>query len=80
MKRDTHPKSEKLFQKFLMQKSNEERLIMGCSMYGTAKEIVKSSIINDNPNISREDLNKEIFLRFYGKEIDNKHLFEYLVI
>jgi hypothetical protein len=80
MKSDTHLKSEKLFQKLLMQKSNEERLIMGCSMFGTAKEIVKSSIINDNPNISREHLKKEVFLRFYGKEVNNKHLFEYLVI
>lgn len=53
-----------------MQKSNEELLIMGYSMCNTAKEIVKSSILNNNPGISNEDLRREIILRFYGDELD----------
>lgn len=76
MKSDTKIKSEKLFQKLLLQKSNENRLIMGCSMYDTAKEIVKSSIQNEKPYITKEDLKKEIFLRFYGNEVNYKDLLE----
>jgi hypothetical protein len=47
---------------------------MGCSMYDTAKEIVKASIINQNPQILNENLKKEIFLRFYGTEVDYKRV------
>ena len=77
MKSDTHLKSELLYHELLLKKSNEERLIMGCSMFGTAKEIVKSSILNENPNISKEKLRIEIFIRFYGNEVNYKSLFDY---
>jgi len=70
MKSDTSINTEKLFRKLLLQKSNEDRLIMGCSMYNTAKELVKSSIINENPNISQRNLKIEILKRFYGNEIN----------
>ena len=49
-------------------KSNEERLLMGFSMYDTAKEIVKSSIIERNPHMTVNQMRREIFLRFYGVE------------
>lgn len=41
---------------------------MGCSMYDTAKQIVRSAISNSRPGITDEEMKKEIFLRFYGKE------------
>jgi len=41
---------------------------MGCSMYDTAKQIVRSAIYNSRPGITDEEMKKEIFLRFYGKE------------
>jgi hypothetical protein len=77
MKRDTNLKSELLFHELLLKKSNEDRLIMGCSMFGTAKEIVAASILNENPHISTEDLKKEIFIRFYGTEVNYQHIFDY---
>ena len=77
MKSDTHLESELLYHELLLKKSNEERLIMGCSMFGTAKEIVKSSILNENPNISKEKLKNEIFIRFYGNDINYKLLLDY---
>ena len=76
MKSDTNIKSEKLFHELLLQKSNEDRLTMGCSMFGTAKEIVAASILNENPNISKENLKKKIFIRFYGNEIDYNQLID----
>ena len=41
---------------------------MGCSMYDTARQIVRSAIYNSRPGITDEEMKKEIFLRFYGKE------------
>jgi len=63
---DTHPETAELFLKLIKTKSNEERLIMGCSMFGTAKQIVRDSIIAKEPQISDAELNKMIFKRFYG--------------
>jgi hypothetical protein len=41
---------------------------MGCSMYDTAKEIVRSAIYNSRPRITDAEIKREIFLRFYGQE------------
>ena len=65
---DTHPDIAIRFQNLLMLKSNEQRLIMGCSMYDAAKQIVRSSIHNKHPQISAAQMRKEIFVRFYGLE------------
>lgn len=65
---DTHPDVAVRFQNLIMLKSNEQRLLMGCSMYDTAKEIVRSAIYNEHPEITPEEMRKEIFLRFYGLE------------
>ncbi len=48
--------------------SGEESLKMACSMYDTAKALVRANILQNNPNISSSDLKKEIFLRFYGSD------------
>jgi len=65
---DTHPEVAARFRNLMRAKSNEQRLLMGCSMYDTAKEIVKSAIYNQRPGIRPEEMKKEIFLRFYGLE------------
>lgn len=65
---DTHPEIAAKFQDLMMQKSGEQRLIMGCSMYDAAKQIVRSSICNTHPGITEEQMRKEIFIRFYGQE------------
>lgn len=65
---DTHPDIAVRFRDLMMSKSGQERLLMGCSMYDTAKQIVRSAISNSRPGITEEEMKKEIFLRFYGKE------------
>jgi len=65
---DTHPEITALFRKLMMEKSGEQRLIMGCSMYDAAKQIVRSSICNSRPCITEEQMKKEVFIRFYGHE------------
>ena len=65
---DTHPEVAAQFRDLMKAKSNEERLLMGCSMYDTAKQIVQSAVYNEHPGITPEEMRKEIFLRFYGLE------------
>ena len=65
---DTSPEMMARYHQMLMQQSPERRLQMGCSMFDTAKQIVRSSILEKSPAISSSDLKKSIFLRFYGQE------------
>ena len=63
---DTNEKMQKIFNEMMMKKTNEERLIMGCSMFTAAKIIVRSSILEKNPDITENELRVKLFLRFYG--------------
>ena len=77
---DTHPEIAALFRDFMMSKTGQERLLMGCSMYDTAKEIVRSAIYNRRPGITDRELKKEIFLRFYGQEFSQADREKYLSV
>lgn len=68
--KDTDFVIEERFREMMMRKSGEERMLMGFSMYETAKQFVVSSIKNNNPNISLSELRQEIFLRFYGNDFN----------
>ena len=63
---DTSDRMEKEYAAILMRRSGQERLKMGCSMYDMAKEMVRNSILNDNPELTEGELKEKIFLRFYG--------------
>jgi hypothetical protein len=65
---DTHPDVAIRFRDLMMSKTGQERLLMGCSMYDTAKQIVRSAIYNSRPRITDAEIKREIFLRFYGQE------------
>ena len=65
---DTHPEVAAQFRDLMKARSNEQRLLMGCSMFDTAKQIVQSAIYSQHPEITPEEMRKEIFLRFYGLE------------
>jgi len=65
---DTHPDIAIQFQNLMMCKSGEKRLLMGCSMYDAAKQIVRSAICNSHPGITDAEIKREIFLRFYELE------------
>ena len=68
---DTHQRISIQFRRLIMMKSNEERLLIGCSMYDAAKQIVKSSIYSQYPKINAINLKEKIFLRFYGMDFSN---------
>jgi hypothetical protein len=65
---DTHPDVAVRYRDLMMSRNGQQRLLMGCSMYDTAKQIVRSAIYNSRPEITDEEMKKEIFLRFYGNE------------
>jgi hypothetical protein len=50
-----------------MQKNKEERLLMGFSMFDSAKAIMLAS----RQNLSITEKRKMIFLRLYGNEFDH---------
>ena len=71
---DTSQKVKNIYHDILMAKTPEERFKMGASMFDAAKQIVRSSILNKDQNISDQELRKKIFLRFYGHEFSPQKL------
>ena len=67
---DTNPKIAKKFHDMMIAKTPAERLMMACDMFDFSREIVEGSIREENPNISRSDMRRQLFLRFYGHEFD----------
>jgi hypothetical protein len=63
---DTHPEIAARFRDLMKAKSNEQRLLMGCSMFDTAKQVVRSAIYSQRPAITPREMKIEIFLRFYA--------------
>ncbi|MDN5941459.1 MAG: hypothetical protein L0H94_06225 [Nitrospira sp.] len=68
--RDTPPEMDAYYRTMLMQRSGEERLVMGCAMRETARAFVEASILKQNPQATPEAIRKDLFLRFYGHEFD----------
>ena len=48
-----------------MEKSGEERFLMGISMYNTSRKIIEVSLPESNPSSEKR---KNIFNRFYGND------------
>jgi len=68
--KDTSPEMGARYHDMLMQRSGEERLMMGCAMRETARALVEASIREQNPQATPEVVRKGVFLRFYGHEFD----------
>lgn len=68
--KDTTPEVAQLFHNRLMALSGEERLKMGCSMFGMARRLVIASLKAQDPRISPTELRKALFLRLYGKDFE----------
>ena len=70
--KDTAPEIESLFYQMIMEKSGEERLMMGFSMFDMARMQVEAGIRANKPNADRQEIRREIFLRFYGQEFSDE--------
>ena len=71
---DTHPEIAVRYRKMMMRKSGEERLRMACSMFDTARQIVRISILGSRPDVTDYEMKREIFLRFYGHEFSREYV------
>lgn len=67
---DTPPEVEAHYRAMLMQRTGEERLIMGCAMRDTARAFAEASLREQNPEATVTDIRKGVFFRFYGHEFD----------
>ena len=66
---DTSPEMDKRFQEMIMAKSGQERLLMGFSMFETARRQVIATIKGGNA-----DIKKELFVRFYGADYSQEEM------
>ena len=64
---DTPPEIEEMFREMLMARSGAERMIMGASMFDSARAIVLASLPKD---LSEEELKRRLFERTYGATIE----------
>ena len=67
---DTSAEMEERYRAMLLERTGEERLIMGCAMRDTARAFVEASLQAQNPQATEVDIRKGLFLRFYGHEFD----------
>lgn len=65
---DTNPEIEARFFKMMMEKSGQERMKMGFSMFNMARLQVIASIKRNNPDADLQEIRRELFLRFYGND------------
>ena len=68
--KDTSIEMEQRFRSMILARSGEDRLKMGCSMHETAQALVIASLKEKTPNLTREELRRALFLRFYGGDFD----------
>jgi hypothetical protein len=67
---DTPREVDERYRAMLMQRTGEERLIMGCAMRDTARAFVEASLREQDPQVTAATIRKGLFLRFYGHEFD----------
>ena len=67
---DTSPDMESRYRAMIMERSGEERLKMGCSMFDAAKAIMQAGILDQNPYASPAEIRRALFMQLYGHEFD----------
>jgi hypothetical protein len=60
---DTSPEVERMVREMLMQRSGEERFLMGALMFDAAREMVIASLPTDLPPL---EFKRRLFERIYG--------------
>ncbi len=64
---DSSSSIEEFYREKLMERSPEERFMMGIRMFETARSMVLASL---PANLSHSEQSFNLFLRFYGHELD----------
>ncbi len=64
---DTPREVERMLRDKIMERSGEERFIMGAQMFDAACEMVKASLPR---GLSEAEQRQQLFKRIYGEELD----------
>ena len=64
---DTPPEIERMMRNKIMERSGEERFVMGAEMFEGARAMVKASLSRDSSELERR---RELCKRLYGLEIE----------
>ncbi|MBI3805906.1 MAG: hypothetical protein HY281_00035 [Nitrospirae bacterium] len=67
---DTSPDIESHYRAMIMERSGEERLKMGCSMFDAAKAMMQAGILDQNPHASPAEIRRALFTQLYGHEFN----------
>ena len=67
---DTSHEMESRYRDMIMERSGEERLMMGCSKFDAAKTLMQAGIPDHNPHASPADIRRAQFIQLYGHEFD----------
>jgi hypothetical protein len=67
---DTSPEMESRYRAMIMERSGEERLKIGCSMFDAAKAMMQAGILDRNPHVSPAEIRRALFMQLYGHEFD----------
>ncbi len=69
---DTSAEMDEKMREMIRIKTPLERLKMGSSMYATSRYLIERAIVEQNPLISKKELKKEVFLKFYGNDFSKE--------
>lgn len=67
---DTHPTAGKVFNEMMRKKSGAEKMLMGASMFDSARAINRAVILEKHPDLPPHKLRREIFLNWYQDDFD----------
>lgn len=67
---DTSPEMESRYRTMIMERSGEERLKMGCSMFDAVKALMQAGILGQNPYASLSEIRRALFMQLYGHEFN----------
>lgn len=70
--KDTTAEVESKFHEMLLARSPEERLVMTCRMFGTAKELIRAGLLHEHGDMDPGELRRRIFLRLYGDDFSEE--------
>ena len=65
---DTSPEIKKLVNEMMMQRTGEERFVMGALMFDAAREMVIASLPKDLPP---DEFKRRLFKRIYGATMES---------
>lgn len=66
--KDTTAEVESKFHEMLLARSPEERLVMTCRMFSTAKELIRAGLLHEHGDMELGELRRRIFLRLYADD------------